>query len=153
MPHIRELTKAAVDAAEPLDFSDTRQGARTVADSTPRRQRSVTIVLHYRGAPFTFTYAPDQAAPVNEMEQMVDTLLMRDGWSAPALATNGNGTTPKGKPKAEYLDPTYNNDGDPCCPVHRKVLTEGRYGLYCSAKAKDGEAANDKGYCNIKFKV
>jgi hypothetical protein len=35
-------------------------------------------------------------------------------------------------------------------PVHRKPLSEGRYGLFCPSRAT-GDQANDKGYCNLKF--
>jgi hypothetical protein len=49
------------------------------------------------------------------------------------------------------VEPTYKPDGTPCCPVHKKPLSEGQYGLFCSAKAKDGQAADKKGYCGLKF--
>jgi hypothetical protein len=52
------------------------------------------------------------------------------------------------RPKA---DPVYRPDGTPCCPAHQKPLAEGRFGLYCTAKAKDGELADAKGYCGLKF--
>src|SRR6266545_2595404 len=48
--------------------------------------------------------------------------------------------------KVERVEPIYQPDGTPCCPTHHKPLSEGQYGLYCSAKAKPGEAANAKGY-------
>jgi hypothetical protein len=35
--------------------------------------------------------------------------------------------------------------------VHHKPLAEGRYGLYCPAKAAPGEEQNDKGYCALRF--
>ena len=124
-----------------------------MADTPAKRQRGISIQLAYRGVLVTFSYAADQSMPVAEMEQSIDTLLTREGWAAPTPATNGAGITPKGKPKADYVEAIYNDDGDPCCPVHNRKLTEGRYGPYCTAKARDGEVANDKGYCNVKFKM
>ncbi len=55
------------------------------------------------------------------------------------------------KPGAPRLAPAYNGDGTACCPVHNRPLSEGRFGLYCSARAGAGETANDKGYCALKF--
>jgi hypothetical protein len=52
---------------------------------------------------------------------------------------------------AEKVTPTYNSAGEACCPVHRRKLSEGDYGLFCSAKAKDGQVADKKGYCGLKF--
>jgi hypothetical protein len=84
--------------------------------------------------------------PVRELEQSIDTLLRREGWSgAPTPAAGAS------KPKAEKVKPFYDGDGEACCPVHRKPLKEGQYGLYCSSKASTGEVANDKGYCNLRF--
>lgn len=61
-------------------------------------------------------------------------------------------TPTKGAQKgAQRVAPAYDGDGQAMCPVHRKPLQEGRYGLYCSAKAKPGEEQNDKGYCALKF--
>lgn len=55
------------------------------------------------------------------------------------------------KPRAETVEPIYQPDGTACCPVHKRALSEGSYGLYCSAKAKPGENANSKGYCALRF--
>ena len=59
------------------------------------------------------------------------------------------GNTPARKP-AQRVEPVYQPDGTACCPVHKKPLSEGRYGLYCPSKAQ-GEHANDMGYCNLRF--
>lgn len=55
------------------------------------------------------------------------------------------------KPKADRVEPFYKPDGQACCPIHQRPLTEGRFGFYCSAKAKPGELANEKGYCALRF--
>lgn len=59
-------------------------------------------------------------------------------------------TQPARKP-VQTVEPVYQPDGTACCPVHRKPLSEGRYGLFCSAKAQPGQEQNDKGYCSLKF--
>lgn len=65
-----------------------------------------------------------------------------------AVAAAAPSARPQARPKVE---PVYKPDGTPCCPVHHKPLSEGRYGLYCPAKAQAGEEQNDKGYCALKF--
>jgi hypothetical protein len=71
----------------------------------------------------------------------------------PGLASgpqaSGSGRA-EGKPAELRQSPTYNADGDPCCPVHRKPLKEGRYGLYCSAKAEP-PIGSEKGYCRYSW--
>lgn len=59
--------------------------------------------------------------------------------------------TPARQPARQKVEPLYTPQGAPCCPVHKRELAEGRYGLYCPAKAGPGEAANDKGYCALRF--
>jgi hypothetical protein len=58
---------------------------------------------------------------------------------------------PAAKPKAETVEPMYQPDGTACCPVHKRALSDGQYGLYCSARAKPGGVANGKGYCALRF--
>ena len=53
--------------------------------------------------------------------------------------------------KAQRVEPIYDGDGTPCCPVRKRPLSEGQYGLYCSAKAQPGDVQNAKGYCGLKF--
>lgn len=74
--------------------------------------------------------------------------LVRPSQGSHSAPLNG-GNTPRRA--AERVEPIYQPDGTACCPVHRKALSEGRYGLFCSAKAKPGEEQNDKGYCSLKF--
>lgn len=66
--------------------------------------------------------------------------------------SKGAHTAPLGATRkpAERVSVAYDGAGQPMCPIHRKPLSEGRYGLYCPSKAQ-GEHANDKGYCNLRF--
>lgn len=84
-----------------------------------------------------------------ELQQWQIASAGRSGRRARLHTTRSGATAPK--PKIEKVKPFYDGDGQPCCPTHKKPLKEGQYGLYCSCKAKDGELANDKGYCNLRF--
>jgi hypothetical protein len=134
-------TRQQIENAETLEFSQPKA----------KRQRAITIQLNYHGALVSFNFSATDNVPIVELEQSIDTLLRREGWkgveNAPAPTLAG-----PGKSKAQYVDPLYNNDGEACCPVHRKPLVDGRYGPYCKSRASGDESANDKGYCNLKFK-
>ena len=52
---------------------------------------------------------------------------------------------------APRVEPIYQPDGTACCPVHKRPLTEGQYGLFCKSKAQPGDVQNDKGYCALRF--
>ena len=134
-------TREEIDAAGDLDFTP----------KPPKRQRSISIQLNYHGALVTFGYGAVENVPVIELEQCIDTMLRREGWrgveNAPAPVLHG-----LGKVMAQYVDPLYNDDGEACCPVHRYPLVDGRYGPYCKSRATGDQAANDKGYCNLRFK-
>ncbi len=52
---------------------------------------------------------------------------------------------------AQRVTPIYDDSGEALCPVHKKPLVEGSYGLYCKSKAQPGDKQNDKGYCSLKF--
>lgn len=134
-------TREQIDNAEALDFSQPRT----------KRQRSISIQLNYHGALVTFGFSAADNVPIVELEQSIDTLLRREGWqgveNAPAPVLAG-----PGKIKAQYVDPFYNDNGEACCPVHRRPLADGRYGPYCKSRATGDESANDKGYCKLRFK-
>lgn len=129
-----------------------RKRESIVAEQSIKRQRAVRIRLAYHGVMVEFAYSAEDSVPIHELEQSIDTMLRREGWAAPAAApvagTNG------AKRAATWVDPEYDNSGDPRCPVHHKTLKQGTYGSFCPAKADlgKGESANDKGYCNLKFK-
>jgi hypothetical protein len=152
---------SAIDAEhEPAHsrlFEQTQRKRDTiVAEQPTKRQRTVRIRLTYHGVMIEFGYSAEDNVPIHELEQSIDTMLRREGWagmpqpSAPA-STNGAGGA---KRAATWVDPEYDNSGDPRCPVHHKTLKQGTYGSFCPAKAdlSKGESANDKGYCNLKFK-
>lgn len=135
---------------------DTSKGASIVAEEqTAKRKRAVRIRLAYHGALVEFAYSAEDSVPIHELEQSIDTMLKREGWTGGLQPTATNTTTGgNGKKPATWVDPEYDNNGDPRCPVHHKTLKQGTYGSYCPSKADavKGEAANDKGYCSLKFK-
>lgn len=61
--------------------------------------------------------------------------------SAPA---GGNGGNDRPKGKSQRVAPWYNDQGEACCPTHRRPLKDGQWGLYCSSKTEEG-------YCRLKF--
>lgn len=81
---------------------------------------------------------------------VLELVSARDRVTSIKSSSTENGYQPA-KPKAETVEPLYKPDGTACCPIHQKPLTEGTYGLYCSAKARPGDAQNAKGYCALKF--
>jgi hypothetical protein len=64
--------------------------------------------------------------------------------AAPTIAPAAAAQAPR--KAGERVEPWINGAGDLCCPVHKRVLKEGKYGKYCSAKGEDEQ------YCNLKFK-
>jgi hypothetical protein len=132
---MQNLTRQRVDAAEPLTFPT---------------KRAAVVHVAYRGVPVDVTIEDASAVSV---EKLVDSLLSRDGWAAPAPTPAERGNTPAARPRRPALpEPHYADDGSPCCPWHRKPLKEGRYGLFCPSRA-EGEQANEKGYCTFTVKA
>jgi hypothetical protein len=128
-------TRQQIDRTEPLDFPQR-----------PKADLTITVKATIDGFPteVCFTGSIDQLLSV--------TKRLRELGATPTIAPAATHTAPLGnsKAKAERVEPVYQPDGTACCPVHRKALSEGRYGLYCPSKA-EGEHAGPKGYCNIRF--
>jgi hypothetical protein len=136
-------TRQQIEDAPALEFSGPRP---------TKRQRAVTIQLQYHGALVSFSFSASDNVPIVELEQSIDTLMRREGWSGAEQNAQPPVLAGPGKTKATYVDPIYDGNGEACCPTHRKPLAEGRYGPYCQCRAREGEVANDKGYCALRFK-
>lgn len=107
------------------------------------------IRLLYRGVLVELDPYDLSGDTVPTIERTVERLLARQGWSAPPPPSPAPASAqPPRRPRAE---PLYQPDGTPCCPAHRRALVEGRYGLYCPARAAEGEPADARGYCALKF--
>lgn len=134
-------TRQQVDAAQPLDF----------APAPPREQRTV---IRIEAGPDGLRISAEYTGTLGSIPAAVERL--RAAGVLDLVATSrpsGQASAPaqQARKPAERLEPAYKPDGTPCCPVHRKPLSEGRYGLFCSSKAQAGEQANDKGYCSLRF--
>lgn len=131
----QNITKNGVDRAAPLTF-----------DRPARQDLTITIKARVDGfdTEVCYTGSIDQLLAV--------TKRLRELGAEPALVAGGHQLpTPAARKPAQQVEPIYQPDGTACCPVHLRPLQPGQYGLFCSAKAKPGEAANAKGYCNIRF--
>lgn len=127
-------SRQAIEQAGDLDF-------------TPRtKQEPLTITVHAVVAGFAtelcFTGSIDQ------LPALAARLI-----ALGATPTTGNIVLPVEKPRkpAQRVEPIYQPDGTPCCPVHKRPLADGQYGLFCKSKAQPGDVQNDKGYCSLKF--
>jgi hypothetical protein len=131
--------RAQIEQAGDLDFTSPRGAAMPI--TIELAPDGLHIRIEYDGVlgGIPAAIAKLEAAGLVELVQT---------YRAAAVAPAGAG---QHKPKVERVTPEYDGAGEPCCPVHHKPLSQGRYGLYCSAKAKPAEAQNDKGYCSIRF--
>jgi hypothetical protein len=78
------------------------------------------------------------------VERLITSLLAREGWSA---GHGGNTSAPKAATaRQKPQEPAYSDDGEPCCPKHKRPLREGKFGLYCPAKDESGK----NGYCEYR---
>jgi hypothetical protein len=131
-------SRAAIDNAEPLTFPDRKPA---------KQDLTITIKAVLDGFPIEIVYTGsiDQLLQVTQrLRSLGATEPVSGPVTTPAPTTNG-------KAKAERVEPLYKPSGEACCPVHMKPLSEGRFGLYCPSKAREGDVQNDKGYCALKF--
>lgn len=138
-------TRQQVDRAAPLDFPD-----RTT-------RQELTITIHARVNDFDTEIC--FSGQLEQLEAL--TRRLRDLGMSPAgvqqLAPVQSGGTSiaqggviPARKAAQRVEPAYDGSGQAICPIHRKPLSEGRYGQYCPSRA-EGEHANAKGYCALKF--
>jgi hypothetical protein len=127
------LARQAVDRAEPLDFDQ------------PRSERQANIQIE--ASPAGFVVRVEFTGPIAGIPAAIERLKAAGILELVQVSR----PAPAAKPKAETVEPLYKPDGTACCPVHKRALSEGQYGLYCSAKARPGDVSNAKGYCGLKF--
>lgn len=135
-------TRAQIDRAGDLNFDrPTDKQANIQISVSPA---GLTVVVEYTGAVSSVAAAIERlrAAGVVDLVNASKPALDRAPTTAPAAPQ-----------RTKAADPVYQPDGTACCPVHKRELSEGQYGLFCSAKAKPGEVADKKGYCGLKFEV
>jgi len=127
-------TKAQVDAAPPLDFDQPRS----------ERQANIQIEASSAGLVVRVEFTGPIAGIPAAVERLKAAGILE-------LVEKSRPAAPATKPKVEKVQPIYDGDGSPMCPVHKRPLSEGQYGLYCSAKAKGDQVADKRGYCGLKF--
>lgn len=123
-------SRAAIDAAEPLDFTPRR----------PKADLTITVKATIDGFPveICFTGALDQLEAI--------TRRLRDLGASPAGVHQIAPAAQPARTPAARTTPAYDGDGQALCPTHKRALKEGKWGLYCSAKDQEtGE------YCKLKF--
>jgi hypothetical protein len=127
------VTRNGVENADPLPFPD----------KPARQDLTITVKAVVDGFPVEICYT----GSVEQLQALTRKLraLGAEPTIAPAPAAVSVSK------KAQKVEPVYQPDGTACCPVHLKPLQNGRYGLYCSAKARGDEAQNAKGYCSLTF--
>ncbi|MBK9711521.1 MAG: hypothetical protein IPO81_09390 [Kouleothrix sp.] len=114
-------------------------------DAAPRRALAMTINISMDGFPveISFDGSLDQLPAI--------TKRLRALGAEPAAAPAPKDERAPVRP--ERVTPSYDSDGNPCCPVHKRPLSDGAHGLFCSAKARTGQVADKKGYCGLKFEA
>lgn len=130
------LTKNGVDTATPLTFNDRQ----------PEKQANISIEV----APDGLHIRCEYTGPLSSIPAAIERLRAAGVLDLVKPAAQSGGNTPPRKP-AQRAQPVYLDSGAACCPVHGKELQEGRFGLYCPSRATGDQAANDKGYCSLKF--
>lgn len=75
----------------------------------------------------------------------------------PTTTTQGQAIVPASAPapvSPQAVSPQPAGDAPefdpPTCPNHGYPWTVGQYGPYCKSKARDGEQANQRGYCSLR---
>jgi hypothetical protein len=126
-------TRQQIDAAGEIDWQSKRKPDLTI-----------TVRCHVDGfdTEVCFTGSIDQL--------LATTKRLRELGAEPASATV-QAPAPVEKRKAERVEPLYKPDGTACCPVHKRALSDGAHGLFCSAKATGEQVADRKGYCGLRF--
>lgn len=130
------ITRGAVERAEPLTFEQKPPAEKQANIAITVSASGLSITAEYTGTLGSIPAAIERLKAAGVLE------LVRAPEPVPISQPRA---------KKERVAPAYDGNGDPICPVHRKPLAEGRYGMYCPAKAKAGEEQNDKGYCAIRF--
>lgn len=127
-------SRAAIDRAGDLDFR-----------APARKEMVLTIHAQFDGFSIDVNYTGSMDTLPGAIKRL------RELGAEPARENLILDQVSKARKPATRVQPAYDGDGQAICPVHRKVLSEGRYGLYCPSKATGDQAANDKGYCSLRF--
>lgn len=131
------LSRGQVENAGELDFDARRR---------PAEPATITAHVQFSGIHFEVCFS----GQVDQLPALAKRLVALGAEPVSAAPTTP-APIPNGKAKAERVDPIYKPDGSACCPVHKRTLSDGAHGLYCSAKATADQVADKKGYCGLRF--
>ena len=134
-------SRQQVERAQPLEFAQPAE-----------RQANITIEVAPDGLHITAEYTGTLASIPAAVERLraAGVLDLVKPSAAPAFHQGRN--SPMGNtPRAQRVAPAYADDGSVICPVHRKALSYGQYGPYCSCKATGDQVADKRGYCGLRF--
>lgn len=136
------VTRNGVDAAEPLDMN------RPPRIGPLERQANITIEVGPGGLTVRCEYTGSLASIPAAIERLRTAgVLELVSPAATKPTAQSGGSTPPRKAAQPRETPVYNGAGEACCPKHNRVLKEGKFGLYCSAK----DDSTERGYCSLKF--
>jgi len=133
-------TRAQIGAAGELTFPEQRE-----------KQANISIEAGLLGLTVRCEYTGILASIPAAIERLKQAGVLELVSGAARPATQSGGTQPARKPAQKPIEPTYLSNGAAVCPVHGKELQPGRFGLYCPSRATGDQAANDKGYCSLRF--
>src|SRR5262249_40061757 len=102
----------------------------------PEKQANITIEVAPDGLHIRAEYTGTLGSIPQALERLKAAGVLDLVAASRVALPIGNSPARKSNPP---IDPIYQADGTPCCPVHKKALAEGRYGLYCPSKAKGDE--------------
>ena len=136
-------SRQQVERAQPLDFPDRQPAERSANITIEVAPDGLHIRCEYTGSLASIPAAVERLRAAGVLD------LVKPS-AAPAFHQGRN--SPMGNtPRAQRVAPAYADDGSVICPVHRKALSYGQYGPYCSCKATGDQVADKRGYCGLKF--
>jgi len=127
-------SRAAIDAAGDLDFNATRSEKQANISLTAG-PAGITVTVEWTGPLSGIPAAIERLRAAGVLE------LVTPPKGTAAAAPYG--ATPR--KAGEKVSPEWNGAGEAMCPVHKRILKQGKWGMYCSAKGED------ETYCNLKF--
>src|SRR5690242_20431150 len=117
-------SRQQIEQAGDLDFEQTR-AEKPISIQIEVSPAGLTVKAAYQG---TLSSIPAALAKLKAAGVLELVEQSRPAAAAPMSQVE--------KKPAERVEPLYKSDGTACCPVHKRELSEGQYGLFCSAKAK-----------------
>lgn len=116
----------------------------------PTQQTKFTVTVQLDGFPVTVEFTGNG----KKLKEVIAGLKQAGATPPPVRSFGGGGF----KKEDNRVEPAYDGNGDPICPVHHRKLNKresnGSAFYSCPAKgdATKGEKVNANGWCDIRFK-